>query len=125
MKDMKNNFDAINSIDPDDYIADENGAGVDIRDFRASAIVFSVGTVTDGTHTPKIQESDDNSNWNDVNANDQEGSLVDLVSNTNQRVGYKGSKRYLRAVLTVVGATTGAQVAAMIIRGIPHLAPVN
>ncbi len=125
MKDIKNNFDAVNSIDPDDYIADENGVGIDIREFNGSAVVFSVGTVTDGTHTPKIQESDDNSNWNDVNADDQEGSLVDLVSDTNQRVGYKGSKRYLRAMLTIAGATTGAQAAALIVRGIPHHAPVN
>ena len=124
MRDMKNNFDAVNSIDPDDYTADVNGAGIDLRAFDGSAVVFSVGTVTDGTHTPKIQESDDNSNWNDVNASDQEGSLVDLASDTNQRVGYKGSKRYVRSVLTIAGATTGAQVAALVVRGIPHHAPV-
>ena len=92
MRDMKNNFDAVNSIDPDDYTADVNGAGIDLRAFDGSAVVFSVGTVTDGTHTPKIQESDDNSNWNDVNSSDQEGSLVDLASDINQRVGYKGRK---------------------------------
>ncbi|MBC8284360.1 MAG: hypothetical protein H8E32_11150 [Nitrospinae bacterium] len=125
MKDIKNNFDAVNSIDPDDYAADANGTGIDIRGFDGSAVVFSVGTVTDGTHTPKIQESDDNSNWTDVSTNDQEGSLVDLVSDTNQRVGYKGDKRYLRAMLTITGATTGTQAAALIIRGIPHHAPVN
>lgn len=125
MKDIKNNFDAVNSIDPDDYTADENGIGVDLHEFDGSAVVFSVGTVTDGTHTPKIQESDDNSNWNDVGTDNQEGSLVNLVSDTNQRVGYKGNKRYLRTVLTITGATTGAQVAALVIRGIPHYAPVN
>ncbi|MBT5472450.1 MAG: hypothetical protein HOK41_17735 [Nitrospina sp.] len=125
MKDIKNNFDVVNSIDPDDYIADANGVGVDLRGFDGSAIVFSLGTVTDGTHTPKIQESDDNSNWSDVSANDQQGSLVDLVSDTNQRVGYRGNKRYLRAVLTISGATTGAQSAALVVRGISHLAPVN
>ena len=125
MKDIKNNFDAVNSIDPDDYTADENGMGIDIREFNGAAVVFSVGTVTDGTHTPNIQESDDNSNWNDVNAEDQEGTLFDLVSDTNQRVGYKGSKRYLRAVLTIAGATTGAQAAALVIRAVPNYAPVN
>lgn len=125
MKDIKNNFDLVNSIDPDDYMADENGVGVDIREFDGSAVVFSVGTVTDGTHTPKIQESDDNSTWTDVDTKDQEGSFVDLVSNTNQRVGYKGNKRYLRAMLTVSGATTGAQVAALVVRGMPHHAPVH
>ncbi len=123
MRDIKNNFDAVNSIDPDDYIADVNGAGIDLRTFDGSAVVFSVGTVTDGTHTPKIQESNDNSKWNDVNASDQEGLLVNLASDMNQRVGYKGSKRYLRSVLTIKGATTGVQVAVLVVRGIPHHVP--
>jgi|TARA_B110000495_G_C22868378_1_gene506326 hypothetical protein len=62
MRDMINNFDVVNSIDPDDYVADVNGAGIDLRAFYGSAVVFCVGTVTEGTHTRKIQESDDNSN---------------------------------------------------------------
>lgn len=125
MKDINNNIDAVNSIDPDDYIVTVNGLGIDLQGFESSAVVFSVGTVTDGIHSPKIQESDDNSIWNDVNITDQEGTLSDLVSDANQRVGYKGAKRYLRAVLTVSGATTGAQAASLVIRGISHLAPVN
>lgn len=125
MKDLKNYLDVVNSIDPDDYIATANGLGIDLQGFEGSAVVFSVGTVTDGTHTPKIQESDDNSAWNDVASDDQEGTLSDLTSDTNQRVGYKGAKRYLRAVLTISGATTGAQAASLVLRGIPHRAPVN
>jgi hypothetical protein len=125
MKDIKNQLDAINSIDPDDYTADVNGMGIDLQGFEGSAVVLSVGTVSDGTHTPKIQESDDNSTWNDVTTMDQEGTLSDLISDTNQRVGYKGMKRYLRAVMTVSGATVGAQVASLVLRGIPHRGPVN
>ncbi len=125
MKDLKNHIDAVNSINPDDYTATINGLGIDLQGFEGSAVVFSVGTVTDGTHTPKIEESDDNSNWMDVASIDQEGLLSDLASDTNQRVGYKGTKRYLRAVLTVSGATIGAQAASLVLRGIPHRAPVN
>lgn len=125
MKDTKNNFDAVNSIDPDDYAANKDGTAVDLRGFDGSTVVFSVGKVTDGAHTPKIQESHDKSKWADVSADDQEGALVNLASNINQRAGYKGGKRYLRAVLRVANANTGAQVAALIIRGIPHHAPVD
>ena len=125
MKDLKNNIDAVNSIDPDDYTATINGLGIDLQGFEGSAVVFSVGTVTDGTHTPKVEESDDNSNWNDVALVDQEGTLSDLASGSNQRVGYKGAKRYLRAVLTVSGATIGAQIAGLVLRGMPHREPVN
>ena len=125
MKDLKNNLDALNSIDPDAYTATINGLGIDLQGFEGSAVVFSVGTVTDGTHTPKVEESDDNSNWNDVALVDQEGTLSDLASGNNQRVGYKGAKRYLRAVLSVSGATIGAQMAGLVLRGISHREPVN
>ncbi|PIP74105.1 MAG: hypothetical protein COW89_01000 [Nitrospinae bacterium CG22_combo_CG10-13_8_21_14_all_47_10] len=125
MKDLKNHVDAVNSIDPDNYIANINGLGVDLQGFEGSVVVFSVGTVTDGTHVPQIEESDDNSNWTNVTSADLEGVLSDLVSDNNQRVGYKGAKRYLRAVLTVSGATIGAQVAGLVLRGIPHRAPVS
>jgi len=124
MKDMKNNMKAVNSIDPDDYIASENGVSADLQGFDGAMLVFSVGTVTDGTHTPKMQESDDNATWNDVASSDQEGTLADLASDTNQQVGYLGVKQYIRAVLTVAGATSGAQVAALIVLGKPHLSPV-
>jgi len=125
MKDLKNQIDAVNSIDPDDHTATINGLSIDLQGFEGSAVVFSVGTVTDGVHTPKVEQSDDNSNWNDVASVDQEGTLSDLVSGTNQRVGYKGAKRYLRAVLTVSGATIGAQVAGIVLRGMAHREPVN
>lgn len=125
MKDLKNHIDAVNSIDPDDYTATVNGLGIDLQGFEGSAVVFSVGTVTDGTHTPKLEESDDNSSWSDVAQADQEGTLSDLVSDTNQRVGYKGAKRYLRAVLTVSGATAGDQAAGLVLRGLPHREPVG
>lgn len=125
MNDLKNKMDAVNSIDPDDYTATVNGLGIDLQGFDGSAFVFSVGTVSDGTHTPKMQESDDNSTWNDVVAVDQEGLLSDLTSDSNQRVGYKGTKRYIRGIVTVSGATIGAQIAGLVLRGIPHRAPVN
>jgi len=80
MKDLKNHVDAVNSIDPDNYIANINGLGVDLQGFEGSVVVFSVGTVTDGTHVPQIEESDDNSNWTNVTSADLEGVLSDLIS---------------------------------------------
>jgi hypothetical protein len=75
-----------------------------------------VGTITDGTHTPKLQESDDNATFTDVAAGDLEGTFAVLATGVNQHVGYKGRKRYLRAVITVAGATTGGIYGAAIIR---------
>lgn len=95
-----------------------NGTGVDLSGFRAAAVFFMVGAITDGTHTPKLQESDDNSSFSDVAAADQDGTLAALTANTNQKVSYKGRKRYIRAVVTVTGSpSTGGFYTATVIRG--------
>lgn len=103
--------------------ASANGSGVDLAGYRTAAVVFSVGAITDGTHTPKLQESDDNSSFSDVAAADQSGTLAALTASTNQEVSYIGSKRYIRAVMTVAGATTGGMYAALVLRGNPVTAP--
>lgn len=98
-----------------------NGTGVDLAACDAATVAFQFGTWTDGTHTPKIQESNDNSSFTDVAAGDQIGTLSAVSgaggSNTTQVVGYKGAMRYIRAVLTTAAATTGALSAATVIRG--------
>ena len=97
---------------------------MDLQGFDGGVVVFAVGTITDGTHTPKVQESDDDSTYTDVAAADLEGTLAALASDVNQRVGYKGNKRYIRDVSTVGGASTGGVYAGVVVRGLPHRAPV-
>lgn len=128
MRDLKNNMDAQESIAPLLRTASVNGSGIDLGDFDGAMAVFhSEAAITDGDHTPKLQESDDNSAWSDVAAADQEGALVDFSSSNEgiQRVGYKGAKRYVRAVITAANTTTGGIIGCTIIRGIPHAAPVS
>ncbi|PIQ96539.1 MAG: hypothetical protein COV67_09000 [Nitrospinae bacterium CG11_big_fil_rev_8_21_14_0_20_56_8] len=123
---MKNKMDAVNSLVPAVYSTNqaENGTGVDLRDFDAAVVLFMTGVITDGTFTPKIQESDDDVTYTDVDPTDQEGALSALSASAVQRLGYKGSKRYLRPVVTVASATSGGAVAAHVIRALPHRAPV-
>lgn len=115
--DIKQTQDAQNSLAPAARTASANGSGVDLANFASATVAFVVGTITDGTHTPSVEESDDNAAFTAVAAADLIGSLAALASNTNQRVGYRGSKRYIRAVSTVAGATTGGVYAAVVIRG--------
>lgn len=127
MRDMKNNMDAVNSLDPNNYTATTNGTGVDVRDFDGALMVFSAGTLdvanADEVYTPSVEESDDNSTYNAVASADLEGILSNLTANSIQRVGYRGSKRYVRAVLTIAGTTPSVQAAAWVVRGIAHHAP--
>ena len=122
-RDFHNEFAAATSLAPAARTATANGTGVDLAGYRSAAVLFNVGTITDGTHTPKLQESDDNSSFSDVGASDQSGTLAALASSTNQEVSYIGSKRYIRAVSTVSGATTGGVYAAVVVRGTPITAP--
>jgi hypothetical protein len=122
-RDLKSNVDAVASIAPAVRNAAVNGSGVDLKSYDSAFVTFQVGTVTDGTHTPSVQDSDDNSTFAAVAAEDLDGTLVNLVANSVQRVGYRGHRRYIRAQVTSSG-TTGAAYAAMVLRGAAHLAPV-
>lgn len=102
------------SLAPAARTATANGTGVDLQAAGSATAHFLVGVITDGTHTPKIQESADNSTFTDVAPSDQSGTLANLASNTNQKVGYIGKLRYIRAVVTVSGATTGGVYAAIV-----------
>lgn len=128
MRDMKNNMDAVNSLAPAAYTASSNGSGVDLQGYDAAMVVFSSGAAdfvdTDEVYTPSVEESDDNVNYTGVAAGDLEGTLAGLSANSVQRVGYKGSKRYIRAVLTIAGTTPSVQAAGIVLRGRPAQAPV-
>ena len=128
MRDLKNNIDVALSLSPAARTATANGGGVDLQGFEAAAAVVQFGTWTDGTHTPSLQESDDNSAFTAVAAADLTGGFTAVSgaggSNTVQRVGYVGAKRYLRGVMTIAGATTGAVSAIAIVRGVPARRPV-
>jgi hypothetical protein len=128
MRDLKNNIDAALSLSPAARTATANGAGVDLQGYEAAAALVQFGTWTDGTHTPSLQESDDNSSFTTVAAADLTGAFTAVSSgggsNTVQRVGYIGAKRYVRGVLTVSGATTGAVSAIAIVRGVSARRPL-
>lgn len=117
-KDLNKDLATATSFAPAVRTATANGTGVDLQGFGSAMIVWNVGTITDGTHTPTIEESDNNSSFTAVAAADLSGTLAALASNTNQEIGYLGRKRYIRAVITVTGSpSTGGAYAALVVRG--------
>ncbi len=93
-----------------------NGSSVDLQSVNKALVAFVPAAITDGTHTPKLQESSDNSTFTDVAAGDQDGTLAALAANTIQTVAYIGTKRYIRAVITVTGSpATGGIYGAVVI----------
>lgn len=126
--DLASNVDVVQSLGPAARNASANGAAADLRGYDSAMIVVSFGTWTDGTHTPSVQHSVDGTTYTTVAASDLSATLNAVSSgagsNTVQRVNYSGERRYVRVVMTVAGATTGAVSTAEIVRGNPRQAPL-
>lgn len=103
------------SITPAAYTAQNDGASVNKGRAHSVIVEFQVGTVTDGTHTPVIERSADDSVWEAVPLEDliqkpdsaNGVALADLASDTIVSVGVKGliDFPWVRATVTSSGAT--------------------
>lgn len=127
-KDLDRRISTATSFTPAARTASANGTGVDLAGFRSSMLIFTTGIITDGTHTARLEESDDNSAFTTVAAADLSGAFTAVTSgaggSATQEVGYLGSKRYVRAATTVTGATTGGVYGAIVVRGDALTQPV-
>ncbi|TDB88348.1 hypothetical protein E1264_11745 [Actinomadura sp. KC216] len=102
-----------------------NGATIDrfVNDvyYRSVTFVINAGTVTDGTHTVAVEDSDNGSVWGAAAAADVQGTAPAVGTANDERaheVGYVGPKRYVRITLTTAGATTGGLIDAVAILGV-------
>ncbi len=130
MRDIQNNIQPNQTIKPSSYTASQNGTAVDLQGFSAATALFYLWagdfTDTDEVYTPKLQSSDDASVWTDVPVAEIEGNLSAVnafAQEGMQSVGYKGSRRYLRGVLSIAGTSPSILSSATIILGKPHHAP--
>jgi hypothetical protein len=103
----------------------QTGAAADTLGYGSATAIVNPNTVTDGVFTPKLQESDaSGSGFTDVAAGDLDGAFVAIAASVVQTVGYTGSKRYVRIVITATGSpATGAKFAAGVLLGDPQYAP--
>lgn len=116
--DRSENLDVAQSVSPAAHTASVNGSTVRFDDYESATVVFSAGTITDGTHTPSVEISEDGgSTWSALTDADLVGSLVDITSDSVQAVGYIGHATHIRAVSTVSGTTDGGVYEACVIRG--------
>lgn len=113
--------------------ATANGTGVDRTPdtgrFHAGAmVVVHTGTITDGTHTIEVQDSDDNVTFAavaDAFLQGAEPVIGAVDDNKVYEIGYLGLKRYLRVAATVTGTpVTGGVYGATVVLGHPRIGPV-
>lgn len=102
------------ALAPAAHTATANGVTVDKHASNSAArsvgFVVHAGTVTDGTHTFTVEDSDDGTTWGAAADHHVVGNLPALSSANDGGVfqfEYTGHKRYVRVVVTVATATTG------------------
>ena len=86
-----------------------NGTGVDVGAAVAVVVRAYGGGVTDGLYTLHVEESDDNTNFTDVDSGRLTSTFTAIsASNLISQVGVHPGKRYVRAVMVSTGTSTGA-----------------
>lgn len=131
MRDLYHNIKPNVSFDPAAHTASVTGTGVDLAGFESAIASVQFGAITDGTHTPKLQDSPDNSTFTDVDASLVQGAFTAALTGAGnggsavQTVGYIGQQRYLRVFVTAAGTTSGGIYGATITEGHPRHAPVT
>jgi hypothetical protein len=78
--------------------------GSEVADFLGACFVLRIGAWTANGLTVTYQESDNNSDWTDIDESDLDGdqdlAIVTGLANTVRYTGYKGNKRYIGALIT-------------------------
>lgn len=127
MRDLVSNIGVAQVVAPAVLAATTTSDPIDLAGFDSAAIVINTGAIAgSGDFTAKLQESDTTTSgdFTDVVAGDLLGSFpASLAAADVLKVGYRGHKRYLRAVLT---KNSGTSIAAgvVIVKGHARDRPV-
>ncbi|WP_322990410.1 hypothetical protein [Hoeflea sp.] len=127
MKDGYSGVGIFATLAPAVVTASTDGTAVDLQDFNSATLVINTGAIAGaGLYDVKLQHSDTTTggDFADVTAADLLGALPDdLAAASVYKQGYKGSKRYVRAVITKQSGTSIAA-GAVVVCGEPYDAPV-
>ncbi|QRG08811.1 hypothetical protein EZH22_11320 [Xanthobacter dioxanivorans] len=127
MRDLMNNVGVVQAIGPAVLSATATGPALDLLGFNSAVLVLNTGAVAgSGNFTAKLQESDTTTpgDFTDVAASDLHGAFpASLSADAVLKVGYRGHKRYVRAVITKNSGTSIAA-GAVLVKGDAASRPV-
>ena len=136
MRDLMNNVDVKQAIAPVAARTDNTAivsSIIDVRGYDSLMFAISIGTNTDAdaTFTVLVEEGDDSSLTDaaavadaDLNGTEALASYQFDDDTETRKIGYRGSKRYVRLTITPANNAAGnIFVAAVAILGHPHSAP--
>lgn len=129
-KDLHNSIKVTPAINPAAAItgnATTTSSTIDTQGFESLEFVLQSGTITDGSFAVTLYEGDAANMSDEAVASDTLGAAVNFAAtddNVVKKVGYRGSKRYVRLKLVQTGATSGGFVSAVAVQGHARNAPV-
>lgn len=102
---------------------------IDMQGFDSIMWEMFIGALTDGSYLPLIEDGEDAGLSDAAPVVDDQllGTEVDATiaaANAISKIGYVGSKRYVRLSMVSTGVTTGATVGATALQGHAHISPV-
>ena len=127
MKDLHSGLGVIQALAPAVVAATATATAIDLQGFNSALVVVNTGAIAgSGDYTTKLQESDTTTggDFTDVAEGDLIGSFpASLEAGSVVKVGYRGTKRYIRTVTT---KNSGTSIAAgiVVVKGDPADAPV-
>ena len=104
-RDLVHGMSVVSLLEPETPVVDDDTAGLDTRDGDSATILVHVGGTVDAGLLAALEDSDDDITYAAADADDVIGDTVDNSADTVFRLGYVGKKRYVRAALTIPGAT--------------------
>jgi len=120
-RDLKNDIKIVNALNIASISTSTTTAGVEIDTQGYESVTFEIitGARTDGTVTPLIQESDVSGSYSgsvdDDNLIGLETDAALSVAHFRSRIGYIGTKRYVKLSLVSTSVTTGLTAGASVI----------
>ena len=121
ISDMK----AVASIAPQSLTASATGTGVDVKGYQEVTALFQAGAFSGAGPgvTVGLEESDSSgSGYTTVATADMRYDTLTLLTGGTVRVGYLGTKRYVRPVATVASDST-VPLSALVLLECPQYAP--
>lgn len=133
-KELYSSYKVSNALDTQAITTDTTTAGdiIDTAEYGSLLFVIQSGTLTDGTYTVLIHEGDDSGLSDaaavadaDLTNTESSASFAATDDNTVTKIGYVGSKRYVRLSLVSASTSSGGTLGAIAIQGSPITAPVQ
>ncbi|MET4698382.1 hypothetical protein ABIE65_001399 [Constrictibacter sp. MBR-5] len=126
-RDLSHNVGVVAAVVPQVLSATDTSAAIDLIGFESAMVIINTGAIaSSGNFTATIEESDTTTSedFDTVAAADLIGTLpAALAASTVYKVGYTGTKRYIRTVLTKNSGTSIAA-GAVVVKGHAHERPV-